>query len=177
MDEKPLSSERTGEDGGGMGEGGEEEGEGDDAAKKKPSDSEDDEPPPPYSKTDPQEAKFDKRDDPHVPEADQTARKLRAESTSPDSGSATNISHVSSPNRVGRTLSDLTRITPEDEARVHASRENLLATDLAHLESLSDTTLVNSETQSEAGQSSVSTDVSVKLEPPKVRTRGEVSVT
>lgn len=134
---------------------GEGEGEDDDSThlkKKKASDSEDDEPPPPYSKTDPQEEKFEC---PLPRSSDRTTtdeRKLTTESANASGDSSTaNLSRVVSPTRGGRTLSDLTRITPEDEARLQENREH--PPELSQVESLSDSTLVNSGSQSEVGQS------------------------
>ena len=128
--------------------------------KKKSSDSDDDdEPPPPYSKTDPQEDKFEGEGggetSPRSPvEPEQLprtseARKLVTESSSTsdsDSRSAASLSRVSSPIR-GKTLSDLTRITPEDTACLQPPDSTVEAVIESQPESLSlsDTTLVNSQ--------------------------------
>ena len=175
-DEKPFSDtiepEQPGDaqDRGGVGREGEEE----DSAhwkKKKALDSEDDEPPPPYTKIDPQEAKFDEAKPQEIPEQATVEKKLAPEGASP----AVSPYRITSPR--GRTLSDLTRITPEDEARLLGSRENILesssssreepAPDTAQMESLSESTLVNSGSQSEASQTTSS--ATIKLEP--VRTQ------
>lgn len=143
IDEKPISDECDLERGEREGE---EEEEASHWKKKKSSDSDDDEPPPPYSKTDPQEDKSEGEEgdgppqsaDPDQLPCTQEARKLATESSSTsdsESRSAASLSRVSSPTR-GRTLSDLTRITPED-VQQHDSE--------SQLESLSDTTLVNSQ--------------------------------
>ncbi len=156
---------------------GEEDGD-DEAAhwkKKKASDSEDDEPPPPYSKTDPQEEKegpasSEPHPSPppsppptHEPSAEREDRKLPTDETasaSGDSSSISSLSRVTSPNRGRRTLSDLTRITPEDEARLQLIQATAAGTDSAHVESLSDSTRVNPGSQPDLGLASTLTEVS-----------------
>ena len=182
LDWKPLSDTIEPEQPGDVQERGEvgREGEEEDSAhwkKKKALDSEDDEPPPPYTKIDPQEAKFDKAEPQEPPERTAVEKKLAPEGASPTASSSSAVSpyRITSPR--GRTLSDLTRITPEDEARLLGSRENILesssgskgelAADTTQLESLSESTLVNSGSQSEASQTASST--TIKLEP--VRTQ------
>ena len=145
---------------------GEEEEDASHLKKKKSSESDDDdEPPPPYSKTDPQEDKFEEGrggrgegegetspQSPAEPEEQSrtsAARKLATESSSTsdsDSRSAASLSRVSSPIR-GKTLSDLTRITPEDTASLQPPDSTLEAVTESQPESLSlsDTTLVNSQ--------------------------------
>ena len=164
MDEKPLSDDivRLGE-----GEGEEDE----DSAnwkKKKPSDSEDDDPPPPYSKTDPQEDKFENpaAPPPQEPELPATGedRKLATETST--GGSGAHLSRVTSPTRGGRTLSDLTRITPEDEARLQETHGG--GAESSQIDS--DSTLVNSGSQQDFSQTS--DHVHMKPEQPKVKVKG-----
>ena len=160
--EKPLSDEGEVEKGEKEREkDGEEEEDASHLKKKKSSDSDDDdEPPPPYSKTDPQEDKFEGGEgggetsprSPAEPEQlprTSEARKLVTESSSTsdsDSRSAASLSRVSSPIR-GKTLSDLTRITPEDTACLQPPDSAVEAVIESQPESLSlsDTTLVNSQ--------------------------------
>ena len=148
--------------------------------KKTALESEDDEPPPPYTKIDPQEAKFDKvggAEPQEPPEQAAVEKKLAPEGASPTASNSSTVStsRITSPR--GRTLSDLTRITPEDEARLLGSRENILesiskeeqVTDTMQLEYLSESTLVNSGSQSEASQTATTTNSAVvKLDQPKL---------
>ncbi len=166
-----------------LGEG-EEEGDEDESAqwkKKKALDSEDDEPPPPYSKTDPREDEEGPlSNSPQLPppppleaSVGTEDRKLVTDETasaSGDSSSLSSLSRVTSPSRGGRTsyLSDLTRITPEDEARLQRIQATA-GTDSSQVESLSDSTLVNSGSQQDLGQATgLSEAATPKTERAKV---------
>ena len=115
--------------------------EGDKGAKAKKKlpvlESEDDEPPPPYSKTDPQEKKSKRGSGEKIPpgEPPQPASggaNVKVEVTEParksdqrDAISPVQLSRISSPPR-GLSLSELTRVTPEDQERWRQSRESLV---------------------------------------------------
>ena len=99
-------------------------------------DSEDDEPPPPYSPTDPQEKKSKQGPRDNIPSAE-PPRKSSSADVKPDTLSKTaregdrrgslsplQLSRISSPPR-GLSLSELTRVTPEDQERWRQSRESL----------------------------------------------------
>ena len=108
--------------------------------KKKLLESEDDEPPPPYSKTDPQEKKSSERESrENVPQAEppqppatgadvkevlEDSAKEARRSDRRGSLSPHQLSRISSPSR-GLSLSELTRVTPEDQERWRRSRESL----------------------------------------------------
>ena len=120
-------------------QGGEEEGKKG-KPKKKLLESEDDEPPPPYSKTDPQEKKSSERGSrENVPQAEppqppatgadvkevlEDSAKEARRSDRRGSLSPHQLSRISSPPR-GLSLSELTRVTPEDQERWRRSRESL----------------------------------------------------
>lgn len=137
------SQERRGGDGGERGEGDwkvkkksgegdEREGEGGKDKLKKLSESDDDEPPPPYSKTDPQEKKSKRgsgenlplTDPPRPPSSGANVKTETGISDRRESISPLQLSRISSPPR-GLSLSELTRVTPEDQERWRQSRENL----------------------------------------------------
>lgn len=102
-------------------------------------DSEDDEPPPPYSPTDPQEKKSKQGAGDNIPPVepprksssadvkaglDSTSKKTGREGDRRGSLSPLQLSRISSPPR-GLSLSELTRVTPEDQERWRQSRESL----------------------------------------------------
>ena len=136
------SQERRGDDvdgrGGGdlkvkkkSGEGEEREREGGKVKSKKLPESEDDEPPPPYSKTDPREKKskgsgenLPPTDPPRPPSSGANVKTETGSSDRRESISPLQLSRISSPPR-GLSLSELTRVTPEDQERWRQSRENL----------------------------------------------------
>ena len=106
--------------------------------KKKLFESEDDEPPPPYSRTDPQEKKSKRGPGENVPPAEPPRPQSSGASVKVDQGdsvearksdhreniSPVQLSRISSPPR-GLSLSELTRVTPEDQKRWRQSRESL----------------------------------------------------
>ena len=88
--------------------------------------SEDDEPPPPYSRTDPQDDKIKQgaSEPPHSPRATISPEVPGNKSDRRESISPLQLSRISSPSR-GLSLSELTRVTPEDQERWRQSRESL----------------------------------------------------
>lgn len=96
---------------------------------KKALESEDDEPPPPYSKTDPHEKKSKQGSGENIPPTDpprppSSGANVKTDSDRRESISPLQLSRISSPSR-GLSLSELTRVTPEDQERWRQSRENL----------------------------------------------------
>lgn len=136
------SQERRGDEGDGRGggdlkvkkkssKGEESEKEGGKLKLKKLPESEDDEPPPPYSKTDPREKKskgsgenVPPSDPPRPPSSGANVKTETGSSDRRESISPLQLSRISSPPR-GLSLSELTRVTPEDQERWRQSRENL----------------------------------------------------
>ena len=123
-----------GEDGGWKMKKHEDAGEGEGEGKKKlPAlESEDDEPPPPYSRTDPQEKKS-KQGTVEPPRPPSTGANVKVELYNSETArkgdrqgslSPLQLSRISSPPR-GLSLSELTRVTPEDQERWRQSRESL----------------------------------------------------